>query len=1006
MEKGVELPPLPVVQHAPTLFGPLDRRFLAHIFEGHPTIQTARFKKSGWMYAKDLPPTLRKSLICRCISWFSRIKGAYRRKILALASSDEGWKELRRVLVSCEMRMNCIILSKPTIPYDEADRINSSLVSNTLNQKNFHKFLKSVIKKCRKAVLEGTDYQIPRSCTWLKSLVDELSDKVQSTLRQLTLLQTRAAGYPTEELRKESLEKWLETVTSQPDVDISALENLVELEEYVKTFFQVNAYTVKNTHVSLGAGSCLESPRREGGKTGLARRLIQEVRSTHMIDLETGELTCNLIFADKEPGEFLFHYSLAQAKTNMEEVLRVRTSGIDEVGMKYRNITVPSFFHSTILSPWSHLTYQFLETSQETKSGVAGTNHAWEMSKSLSASDPNLPWLFGSQEPKSAVCSDLEAATDSLFHTSIEALVDVTQAVMPVQTWYYKLVRELLSSPRNFTVKVGDNLVTGLSTRGVFMGDHGSKTLLTMSGIYALAGMNKDRVSRLVGDDHATVTVSQEAETCLKVYRERMESLGYVISEDDTFISDTVFFAEEAFDIPTDPTKTTEVWLGRKGKKRLPFHDVPKVKILSDVGKDMGLFSETAIGKITLMGKRMENTGATYVAGQFHLASWIQDICLGLLFRKEFVYFPRFLVQTGKPILFGTNENVRAFLRMHRLGRLQGSYAFIMESALPDSNVREHGRYIIQSFLTHGANDEQVRIIRKDLPAHDFEEDRVLTNAAVRGFEPFLVSRLNDYIISETEIVSKLAELEVLLGEKPETSRLTVETLARGDSVLTDWLLTEFINHWNSNSKLLRFSRTERYYIRENVEAKLGVIHPLRVDGILKPLPLEHRYQAKSTEHDREVKRLYEWVISNPQRLDDVPRTLIRDDLILLSGDYLTMEKLLVVSNDRKLVSACADLRSFNFRQRRETFHITVEQWILADLTAGDFCEPSEVFIDEGSLDGYLDNLGSRGLDPPDPDGSRARDHLKPVRPRGRIHIPIEVMELHRLRDLSTIEES
>jgi hypothetical protein len=624
------------------------------------------------------------------------------------------------------------------------------------------------------------------------------------------------------------------------------------------------------------------------------------------------------------------------------------------------------------------------------------------MSMSLTASDPDLDWMFNSGDAVKAYCSDLSEATDRAYHQAIGKILDVTQAVMPVKTWYMSVVRQLLSSARPFSVKMEDELIQGITNRGCFMGDHGAKTVLTMSGMYALAGMHFPRLSRLVGDDHATIC--KDAESAGLIYRSRLEHLGYQLSEDDCFTAETVFLAEEGFDIPTDPSQTTEVWLSRKGKSKIPFYDVPKVKILSDVGKDIGLFSDTAIGKITLLGRRMEQSGKTFREGVFHLASWIQDICISLIYRKEFIYFPRFLVQTGKPPLFGCKENVHAFLRMHRLGRLTECYADIMESALrPTPNAQR----VIQSFFTHGAGDDSIRITEREFPEYDFESDRILTNSAMRGFEPFLLTRLHTKVISESEIVAKLTERENLLGEKSKSRKLTVSNFARSKRELTDELIAEFTDLWVSNSKILRVRKEEKYYDREAVEEKLGNTHPLRVGGILQPLPLEENRDITRTEHDREVNKLYEWVKSNPQRLDDVPRALIRDDLLLLSDAYLTIPRLLIVTDDVELLLAYANLRSFNWRQQRETFHITVNDWVLSDLVAGGSFEPDEVFVDEGALDGYLDNLDKLGLDPPDPDGQSIEGRYRPIRPTGRLRLPREVMEIRHLRgELPSTSES
>jgi hypothetical protein len=288
----------------------------------------------------------------------------------------------------------------------------------------------------------------------------------------------------------------------------------------------------------------------------------------------------------------------------------------------------------------------------------------------------------------------------------------------------------------------------------------------------------------------------------------------------------------------------------------------------------------------------------------------------------------------------------------------------------------------------------------------EIEDHRVLTNNEIKGFAPFLLGRLRTKVISESEIVAKLTERESLLNIKSKTRPLNVFNLARGTKQLTEGLLNSFVDMWRVNSKLLRLRKNENYYDRKAVEEWLGYSHPLRVKGLLKPLPLEEKSEVVRSEIDREINKLYEWVLTNPQRLDDVPRALIRDDLVLLSDVYLTSPKLLIVSDDKKLVKACANLRSFNWRQQRETYTISINDWVLADLTAGSHFEPSEVFMDEGALDGYLDVLDAKGEEPPFPDGNDITGRYRRVRPDGRIRLPPEMLELNRLRgEFEVIEE-
>jgi hypothetical protein len=88
---------------------------------------------------------------------------------------------------------------------------------------------------------------------------------------------------------------------------------------------------------------------------------------------------------------------------------------VSQVGEKARIITVPSYYHSTILSPRSHLTYKFLSTSPECKSGVKGANQGWEAILAMNANDNNVDWIFDRDEKPRCANSDLKSATDAVY---------------------------------------------------------------------------------------------------------------------------------------------------------------------------------------------------------------------------------------------------------------------------------------------------------------------------------------------------------------------------------------------------------------------------------------------------------------------------------------------------------------------------------------------------------------------------------------------------------------
>jgi hypothetical protein len=369
---------------------------------------------------------------------------------------------------------------------------------------------------------------------------------------------------------------------------------------------------------------------------------------------------------------------------------------------------------------------------------------------------------------------------------------------------------------------------------------------------------------------------------------------------------------------------------------------------------------------------------------------------MGLLYRPEFIYFPSFLVQTGKPILFGTEGNFSRFIKMHRCGRLQSHYASLMEQSMGNPEPGT-AKYLIQSFLNH-KDAENLRVVEREFDDERFREAELLRHEHVKAFAPFFVGRLHSKIISETEIVSKLVENEELFQEHPPARRVTVRNVALGSSHLREETIAAFLEQWKTNSKLLRFRISERYYDREMVEDILGQDHPLRVNGLTENLPLGNKADITRLEHDREVNILFEWVKSNPQGLDAIPRALIRDDNILLSGRHLTIPRLLIVSDDMDAVHSSSNLRSFNWRESRETFHISVEDWILSDMLSGRDFSPDEVFVDTGSLDGYLDNLDRIGVDYPEPDGQGIRGRYRPIRPTSKMRLPSDVVQFQLLR--------
>jgi hypothetical protein len=252
----------------------------------------------------------------------------------------------------------------------------------------------------------------------------------------------------------------------------------------------------------------------------------------------------------------------------------------------------------------------------------------------------------------------------------------------------------------------------------------------------------------------------------------------------------------------------------------------------------------------------------------------------------------------------------------------------------------------------------------------ELDEYRMMCTLNQRGTIPFIIGRLGHKLISEEEIKMKINESEYLFDERLPTPA-NVETMVMERKPLTEEVISEFLSKWRNNSVLLRFMYHERYYDREKVELFLRSTHPMRVIipmGCADDPDVDTRESETRLEKDRETEALWRWVQSNPPNMESMPRALIRDDLPLLRDNpkLLELPRVLIVSDDVKMVQQLSNLRSFNWRSSKQTFRCSVKDWVDADLTAGQhFNATDEVIVDIGSLDGYIDNVeNDSDLDP------------------------------------------
>jgi hypothetical protein len=251
---------------------------------------------------------------------------------------------------------------------------------------------------------------------------------------------------------------------------------------------------------------------------------------------------------------------------------------------------------------------------------------------------------------------------------------------------------------------------------------------------------------------------------------------------------------------------------------------------------------------------------------------------------------------------------------------------------------------------------------------------KIMDSNVQRGMIPFIIGRLGNKLITETEIKMKLSENEFLFDEVlPQPAN--VQTLAVERRTFNEKELYNFLKLWKKNSVLLKFRYHERHYKRKEVEEYLQNCHPLRVDiplGIrpeVEPGPDEEvdDEPAPILEKERDIEILWRWVLTDPTKFDMVPRALIRDDLAFLVENEAvhTVQRLIVVTDDIKMVNRLSAIRSMNWRDHRETFHCPIKYWVMCDLTPPPgFDSINEVIIDEGGLDGWIATAADEDLDP------------------------------------------
>jgi hypothetical protein len=936
-----------VDQTSLNLFGALPNEYLRHIVRGNENYYAP--SGGGWSYAVQLSPSFRRFLL-RKLYWFKGLKKVHKNKLYSMCTAASDFQKLSNLMQSVEGRVIAGLLSVgDRVSYEDIDALNVSIMSNLLNDSRYQKKMKTYLKRVRKSFLEGNPIPKPERHTsflyaWVKKCVSpENVDTDEGAYRLTTFCQGRAMGNPTGALILDSARKWVENFTT-PDPHDPDNYNLEELEIEV-TGTPVNIEKVRaHARITLSTSACYEVGRKDGGKLAYARKIL-EIPQIRRIDLNTGEDSPETVLSRKFPGEALFHHSLWKMRDEFKIQMSVRASNVNEGGAKSRVVTADTFAHGCVLSPWAHMWLKVLQKFPAANAGVTEGRHGWTFIKSITASRPDLSWVF--DLAVQAISTDLSEATDHLFWSAAEALINMCNRVLELPEWYGRLITRCLCSPRYVKYRAGSFSWEGETTNGVFMGDSGCKVLLTMGNLLAVIrmGVSTHSVSAVVGDDHTSI--SSNAAHALEVYKRSIRLLGFVTSDDDEVISDRYgFYAEELYTIPNTARDTVDAIFIPSSPREFPYIDVPKVRLLMDIRKDRKDFASTAVGRIFQFGREMEycNRPNRYQA-LTHIGSWIQDHCLDLRHKPEFVYFPRSLVGGGKPILFQNRNNFVDFVHLHKRGRLLRRYYYLMDQAAHSGmNLG-----IIPRFFTKTNEDRLVIVRQRELP-EEIIRLRLFQSRKKKWYQPLAVQRLTKYIISETEILSRLNQLEELFSEVPVAQPATVENVAIGGLEGNPEIIETFLDMWEGNSMLMGRHAQENWYPREEVLEFLDLRNPLHVD-----IPIKWRGAVgdripadRQLERERHEAALYDWVLSTAD--GEPPTDIIADDpAIINSIRNVPFQDVYIVTRDWELLKYAASMY-----WRKRIYMIDPLRWFEAGLTISPLLGvevQDSVIIDQGALD-------------------------------------------------------
>jgi hypothetical protein len=988
------MPSIDVVWDSIALFGDLPRTFLQYVVRTsgstamynhsnvnasgvNPDLATSHLSSQMKLY--DLSYALRSLVITRHTWWFRILSKGGKKKILNLIRDRKGLLYLKERLNTVDGILTSMMLSAPCFPwsYKLTDHIMRSVLTNSLFNRGYESLLKKFKKITRKEFLSGNAPRL-RLAQELRIFGDFrrymfLDQKSKFGLFSgLNFCQTRNSGIATPALIEQSIAEF-KTVVLTPDAEPSVDPTtfvVPALQEHCSREYLGRC--LYSGHVSAASTACYENSRENGGKCALAAAVIaMDTGKQCKYDLTTGILTKSLC---ETPGEVIFHKSLERLVNNYKNFYSVKLNCICEPGPKARTTTSSSFYHSNVLQVYSHISLEILRAVPEVRSGISKSRHGWVWSSEL-----NDQWLF--EGPRFALSTDLKTATDYFSWKVVRKLLNAFQSVVHLPQWYHETVVNVLTHPRKVMYQ-GQTFIRQ-TKRGCLMGDPVTKSVLTLLSLavsYRCKMSNRLFKSVGVGDDFVAVSAARATlELALSSFRD----FGAVISEDDTYISDSVmYFTEECIEIPKSPADTIQQVMKSRDWSRMIYIDIVKGRLLLDAKKNRDDFSYTPTGRITQLGKDMSYLKDGQYGAIFHFASILQDVLLDLRHFRGFVYFPFDISSTGKMIPFFKKGNLKRWFITHRNGRYCDKYDGFIHLSLDNYRTQvsfadsksEHVRLQTQ-FFRHFTSESWILSLPSLLP-EGLKGKEITLIPKYRLSWTGIMGRLKPYLISQTEILAKLCAYihmhNMIYGEESEDVSGSIESIPMDPYDVSEGDINTFIKVWKTSPAYFREYRTEAFYLRSDAEPYLAGSYDLTVplynDSYFYSAfgyGLKDKHFTLNNEMDRETKILFDWFmkmrdcIATNQTPPEPPAAILSDDELILSLPIKKEDTFrIIVTNDTHLARTFAARRAYYGTDKTVTYRIPARDWLLGRCQPKAFhkCfgfkfDESHMVIDQGSLD-------------------------------------------------------